>query len=222
MQRYSKDSNTKNDIMNAAEKLFYENGYNDTFLDEIANEAGVTKGLITYYFKSKIALANNVNNRVFAKQKNYITQKIYDKYSEYDPQVGVLVENRIQFKMWTEDKYAGRFWYELLKYDTGDSQERLDQMIRFYKSLFHKLNIQKTSDELRLMALAVSGVTRSIYIAFFEGTFSCSGEEVLKFISSSKFIYLGFTSERIKFLLDESLKIEQQLDVRIKPYFKLE
>ena len=44
---------TKQNIINAAKQLFYENGYNKTGIQDIADYANVKLGTITYYFKKK-------------------------------------------------------------------------------------------------------------------------------------------------------------------------
>ena len=44
---------SKDKIVEAARKLFYKYGFKKVSMDEIANEAGVTKRTIYMYFKSK-------------------------------------------------------------------------------------------------------------------------------------------------------------------------
>lgn len=51
----------RNDIINAAEKVFFAKGYDKVTMDEIANEAEVNKALLYYYFKNKEALFFAVN-----------------------------------------------------------------------------------------------------------------------------------------------------------------
>ncbi len=47
-------------ILQAAERLFGENGYRGVSIDEIAEAAGVSKGLIFYHFTSKRALVEHI------------------------------------------------------------------------------------------------------------------------------------------------------------------
>jgi len=46
----------RNEIIDAAEKLFFAKGYDNVTMDEIANAAEVNKALLYYYFKNKEAL----------------------------------------------------------------------------------------------------------------------------------------------------------------------
>lgn len=57
MKLSEKAQATRDRILDAANELFYLNGYNATGLDKVIKGAGVTKGNFYYYFKSKEALA---------------------------------------------------------------------------------------------------------------------------------------------------------------------
>ena len=45
--------NTRQNILDAARKLFNEYGYNSVSLRDIANDAGISKGNLTYHFSKK-------------------------------------------------------------------------------------------------------------------------------------------------------------------------
>ena len=46
-------NNNKNEIVDAAERLFFSKGYDNSAMDEIAKEAGYTKRTLYSYFTSK-------------------------------------------------------------------------------------------------------------------------------------------------------------------------
>ena len=48
--------NTRSRIVSAAWKLFYEQGYDDTTVEEIVEESGTSKGSFYHYFSGKDAL----------------------------------------------------------------------------------------------------------------------------------------------------------------------
>ena len=56
----TKISHKKEKLIEAATNLIYENGFSNTSLADIANEAGVPLGNVYYYFKSKESLARAV------------------------------------------------------------------------------------------------------------------------------------------------------------------
>lgn len=53
--------NTKGKIINAAWKLFYEQGYDDTTIEEIIDESGTSKGSFYHYFEGKDALLGSLS-----------------------------------------------------------------------------------------------------------------------------------------------------------------
>ena len=54
IERKEREKNQRrSDIIDAAEKLFFSEGLNNTTMDEIANEAEYSKGTLYLYFKSK-------------------------------------------------------------------------------------------------------------------------------------------------------------------------
>jgi AcrR family transcriptional regulator len=55
-----KCSNTEENILRAAEKLFYERGYAMTHTTDIAKEAGCNQALVHYYYRSKEKLFEQV------------------------------------------------------------------------------------------------------------------------------------------------------------------
>ncbi|MDR1417021.1 MAG: TetR/AcrR family transcriptional regulator, partial [Prevotellaceae bacterium] len=46
------DSSTEQAILEAARKVFFQKGLNGATTQEIANEAGVNKALLHYYFRT--------------------------------------------------------------------------------------------------------------------------------------------------------------------------
>lgn len=52
--------NTKSKIVSAAWKLFYDNGYENTTIEDIIYESGTSKGSFYHYFESKDALLGSL------------------------------------------------------------------------------------------------------------------------------------------------------------------
>ena len=67
MARRTKDEaeKTRNAILDAAEKIFYKRGVTRTSLEQIAEEAGVTRGAVYWHFKDKLELCDAMSQRVF-------------------------------------------------------------------------------------------------------------------------------------------------------------
>lgn len=56
-----KSRNTKKKIVSAAWRLFYEQGYDNTTVDEIVEESGTSKGSFYHYFEGKDALLSSLS-----------------------------------------------------------------------------------------------------------------------------------------------------------------
>lgn len=55
-----KELNTELSILNAAKKIFIQKGFDGTKMQDIANEAGINKSLLHYYFRSKDKLFETI------------------------------------------------------------------------------------------------------------------------------------------------------------------
>jgi TetR/AcrR family transcriptional regulator len=64
MRKTRDAEDTRTRVLESAEKLFAEKGFNGTSLAEISQKSGISDGLILYHFKSKNKLYNEVLERI--------------------------------------------------------------------------------------------------------------------------------------------------------------
>ncbi len=93
--------NTRGRIINAAWSLFYEQGYEDTTIDEIVDASGTSKGSFYHYFEGKDALLGSLS---------YLFDEKYAQLKdEIDPDMNafekLLLLNRELFRM-IEDRVS--------------------------------------------------------------------------------------------------------------------
>ena len=74
--------NTRGRIISAAWKLFYEQGYEDTTVEDIVFESGTSKGSFYHYFEGKNALLGTL--------ANVFDEKYEQLMKEMDPQLDAL------------------------------------------------------------------------------------------------------------------------------------
>lgn len=87
--------NTKGKIVSAAWKLFYEQGYDDTTVDDIIKESGTSKGSFYHYFDSKDALLGSL---AYLFDEKY--EELEDTISAMDSSIEILIFlNRQLFEM---------------------------------------------------------------------------------------------------------------------------
>ncbi|HBS87372.1 MAG: hypothetical protein A2W91_13965 [Bacteroidetes bacterium GWF2_38_335] len=68
----------RNDIVDAAERVFLRKGFENTTVDDVAAEAELSKGTVYLYFKSKDELHYAINLRAMQKL-NKIIRGVYDE-----------------------------------------------------------------------------------------------------------------------------------------------
>lgn len=64
----------REEILDAATKVFATRGFNGTRMDDIVEESGLSKGLLYWYFKNKDALIIALVKRLFAPQMRYFRE----------------------------------------------------------------------------------------------------------------------------------------------------
>ena len=84
MPRRTKDEaeKTRNNILDAAEQVFYDQGVARTTLEQIAQAAKVTRGAVYWHFHDKIEVFDAIMKRVFLPHEDML-EKLTNSSSEY-------------------------------------------------------------------------------------------------------------------------------------------
>ena len=72
---------TKSRIVSAAWKLFYDQGYEDTTIEEIIAESGTSKGSFYHYFEGKDALLGSLSY-MFDEKYTELEEELTEEMSE--------------------------------------------------------------------------------------------------------------------------------------------
>lgn len=124
--------NTKGRIISAAWKLFYEQGYDDTTVDEIVEESGTSKGSFYHYFGGKDALLSSLSfifDEKYEELKGELdeNQPAIEKLLFLNHELFLMIENSISV-----DLLARLFSSQLI---TRGERHLLDQDRTYYKLL---------------------------------------------------------------------------------------
>ncbi|MGN0659358.1 MAG: TetR/AcrR family transcriptional regulator [Emergencia sp.] len=138
--------NTKGRIISAAWKLFYEQGYDDTTLDEIVELSGTSKGSFYHYFDGKDALLSSLSYLFDEKYEELIPtlkeeDSAIDKLVYLNQELFLMIENSISI-----DLLARLFSSQLV---TRGQRHLLDQGRTYYKLLRRILQEGQEKGELR-------------------------------------------------------------------------
>ena len=78
-----KKRKTKKNIVSAAWRLFYEQGYDDTTVDEIIRASGTSKGTFHHYFKGKDALLTSLSE-LFDNKYEELIQEMPEEMGNFE------------------------------------------------------------------------------------------------------------------------------------------
>ena len=135
------EKNTKGKIINAAWDLFYEQGYEDTTVEEIIDKSGTSKGSFYHYFEGKDALLGSLSY-IFDEEYERLQQempedmKCIEKLLYLNHELFTVIEDRIDIDLLTRlystqlitkgEKHLldnKRLYYKLLKKIVLDGQK---------------------------------------------------------------------------------------------------
>ena len=138
--------NTKSKIVDAAWRLFYEQGYDDTTVEDIIEESGTSKGSFYHYFAGKDALLSSLSI-LFDEKYEEIEEKIdpemgsFEKLMYYNEKLFGMIENRISI-----DLLARLYSSQLI---TKSEKHLLDRNRIYYKLLRQTIKKGQEIGELR-------------------------------------------------------------------------
>lgn len=153
-----KTRNTKGRIVSAAWRLFYEQGYDNTTVDEIILESGTSKGSFYHYFEGKDALLSSLSYLFDEKYQTLVGEmspdlSSFDKLIYLNQELFSMIENSISIDLLARlyssqlvtrgEKHLldrSRFYYRLLRQIILEGQEKgeltdalsVNEMVKMY------------------------------------------------------------------------------------------
>lgn len=131
-------SNTKAKIVNSAWKLFYEQGYDDTTIDEIVEDSETSKGSFYHYFSSKDALLSSLSDLFDNKYAEVIPtipqdMNSFDKLMFLNQELFKMIDNSISLDL------VARLYSSQL---TTSGQKHLMDHNRLYYKLLRQITLE--------------------------------------------------------------------------------
>lgn len=101
-----KDIDTEKRILEAARMVFIRKGYNGARMQEIADEAGINKASLHYYFRSKDRLFAEIFKQAFSSMVPVVNQILFEE-GEFEEKLTTLVRHYTKLLM--ENPYLPQF-----------------------------------------------------------------------------------------------------------------
>jgi len=150
--------NTKGRIVSAAWKLFYQQGYDNTTVEEIIAESGTSKGSFYHYFEGKDALLSSLSY-LFDEKYEELMERLspamgsFEQLMYLNQELFAMIENSISLDLLARlyssqlvtrgEKHLldhNRIYYKLLRRIVSEGQQRgelsreitVSEMVRVY------------------------------------------------------------------------------------------
>ena len=138
--------NTRGRIIEAAWKLFYRYGYDDTTVDEIIRESGTSRGSFYHYFEGKDALLSSLSYLFDEKYEELMEERdlnmsSFELLMYLNRELFAMIENSISL-----DLLARLYSSQLI---TRGDKHLLEHNRTYYKVLRHIIQQGQTDGELR-------------------------------------------------------------------------
>jgi AcrR family transcriptional regulator len=158
-------STLNHDIINVAERLFKEHGYDHTTFQMIAEELGVTKGAIVYHFKNKHRILHSLFENFFNLLHDHIRVNLKDGFNYYLYYCifyiyvsREIVKNENNYRLFYHKDYVGSW-----------EREKLLDVEESYRLITNDFNKDFTKEELRLATIMDMGARTHLFKEFTEG-----------------------------------------------------
>lgn len=114
----------KNDIIDAAERLFFKHGFENVSMDQIARESELAKGTLYLYFKSREDLHYSIVNRVL-EMLSKVLQRDYDKHASGAENLINLGKSYIAFSTQYPDHIRAIMMFDSSKFEKLETNQSL-------------------------------------------------------------------------------------------------
>ena len=210
--------NARQRILDAAKKLFYENGYENTTMDMISRESGTSKGTITYHFTSKDILAYHVFEGFIKDMQSVLMKKMVEKYRVYDPLLSSIIEYRMFFRWAYEDpNLTSAFPVSTWNEESLTRPSGWDLLDSAYN-----VTAGMTPGEYTMKVIATRVGAYAVRSAFLSGSLDVSYQECEDYFVNFRFSILKIDPEFYNKAFEYSKKIIDELNYEFKPYFVIE
>ena len=204
-----KSDTTQQKIIASAEILFYSKGVVQTTQQELANLAGVNRGLIHYYFGTKENLALLISRRFTGSFYKIVTDLFLKDIN--DVIFKSIVQGRILFRTIFSNKNLERFLLEEVHGRILTERVEDYPVYRDFKDECSYLNLTYSEEEMRLYSIAISSVEHQLFAAKISGMSSLPPEEIISIYNRIHLGILGIEKATQEDLIKKAIAYSQKI-----------
>ncbi len=200
MAKSRKGALTKKNIITSAKQLFYENGYNKTGVQDIADYANVKLGTITYYFKRKDDMISDIYNTFFMALYDYVSETSDKDLNLITKYCYTLV---LYYDLIITDPHNALLYYEVLVKDV-DGGGRISITKTLNRSCLDFLNKTYDEDDLEVIAISEFGARKEMFMRYYERDFKVKSEKLVRYFVRNLLRLMDIDSDMINNTLDQA------------------
>lgn len=207
MAKSKKGARTKANIINSAKKLFYELGYNKSGIQDIADDADVKLGTITYYYKKKDDMIKDIYNVFFLDLYDYVSI-IEENLNLYTKYCYTLI---LYYDTILEDQHNKLFYYEVL-IKNANPQGRINIMNTLNRSCLDFFNKNYNETDLMVLARSEYGARKELYINFYEKDVKLNNQTLIYFLIRNLFRLMNLDGEMVENTIQQGMEFAHQYE----------
>lgn len=200
------DSNLRDEILQCSKKLFYQNGYKNTSIRQIANALNIHHPNIYYYFKSKKDIAFAVYGNIYQELRQKLTKCIPMRDVYF---TGTYL--RLHYKIFYWNKKLFTMYYDFTKENIVQEYVR-PYAIQNYHLYLEAFDLAISDKELDTYFSIASAVEFRFVEALIKNTNAISFEEAVDLIIKTPLLYMGVQKEKIEDVLVQSFINANKVD----------
>ncbi len=206
---YEKGIQTRNHLYQISKKLFYEQGYENTKIKDIATVADTPIGLFTYYFKTK----DNIVHEIYADYYKQINDFLNElSIAEFDNSIlRHAALSQIYFDLILNNENNRRFYYEILK-KASNYRIAGDFIRTTYRGYIRDYKLVISDREFDNLLYLDFGGRREYFLKYFEKPLNDSIDEIVFLLNGILPRLLGIDQHAITTLLYKGIQIAKNID----------
>lgn len=220
MGNYQTGIESKEKILAAARKLFYEKGFKKTTLAEISRVSGANKAMVSYYFGNKDHLGLEIYHEYMVAMKVKTQRLISELKPDCDPLYRTAIELRLQNRNCRMNPNLGRFYHEMCESNIFFKTE--SAAVGFIENINRSLKMDLNRLEVKTLSLANLSIVHGLHIAWAAGFIDCSSEYLAETEIRMLFQTLEIPADTIRQILEESRDLAEKINIRVGKNFKVE
>ena len=209
---------TRQKMMKSAKKLFFEKGLICTSQQEIADDAGVNRGLIYYYFGSKEEMARIIFEQFDRSFFAILNARFFS--NEPDKVFVSIVQGRIILNFLLTLEQMKRFYMEIIL-ENVVTDYSIESVMHDFRKECRYLGLEFNEEEQRLYSTILASVENRMMSTRIIEEFTLPIEEIITIYNRIHLRILGLPEEQTESIINRAIDVSRRITFVNKGYFKV-